>query len=133
VGLFGNKNKPKEEPLFKNNYLGFWINVYPNRVEFKSGVGSKSIPINEVASIQLSMLGVGKITLETAGGKKYSIPTNKKKEVQQAIYDAQAALAGGSTSKTTPADEIAKFSDLKDKGIITEKEFEQKKKQLLGL
>ena len=30
-------------------------------------------------------------------------------------------------------DEIAKLADLKNKGIITEDEFQQKKKQLLGL
>jgi hypothetical protein len=133
VGLFGNNNKPKEEPLFKNSYLGFWVKVYNNRVEFKSGVGSKSIPINEIASIQVPMMGMWNITLETTGGKKYSIPTNKKKEVQKAIYDAQASLAGGITTKTTSADEIAKYNDLKEKGVITKEEFEQKKKQLLGL
>jgi hypothetical protein len=79
------------------------------------------------------MMGMWNITLETTGGKKYSIPTNKKKEVQKAIYDAQASLAGGITTKTTSADEIAKYNDLKEKGVITKEEFEQKKKQLLGL
>ena len=31
------------------------------------------------------------------------------------------------------ADELAKFKDLLDKGIITQEEFDAKKKQLLGL
>lgn len=33
----------------------------------------------------------------------------------------------------SPADEIKKFKDLLDQGIITQEEFDAKKKQLLGL
>lgn len=39
----------------------------------------------------------------------------------------------GTDSKDSLADEIAKFHDLKEKGILTEEEFESKKKELLGL
>lgn len=35
--------------------------------------------------------------------------------------------------KTTEADDIVKYKDLLDKGIITQEEFDAKKKQLLGL
>lgn len=38
-----------------------------------------------------------------------------------------------STTSVSPAEEIKKFKTLLDEGIITEKEFEDKKKQLLGL
>ena len=31
------------------------------------------------------------------------------------------------------ADELKKFADLKEKGIITEEEFNKKKKEILGL
>ena len=57
------------------------------------------------------------------------------KEVQQAIYDAQARLAetGNSIGQTDVANEIAKFHDLKEKGVISQEEFDKKKKQLLGL
>jgi len=114
--------------------VGFWIKVYPNRVDFKAGVGSQSIPINQIASVQLPMMGIWKIILETTGGKKYAIPTSKKKEVQQAILDAQSKFSGnGNNSKASDADEIMKLNDLKEKGIITEAEFEAKKKQILGL
>lgn len=37
-----------------------------------------------------------------------------------------------STSKVSVADEIEKLSLLKDKGILTEEEFNHKKKELLG-
>lgn len=78
-----------EEPIYKTNYLGFWIRVYKNRIEFKNNVGKKSIPISQVASVDQAMLGVLKITIETTGGKKYKIPTLHKKEVAAAIYNAQ--------------------------------------------
>ena len=132
MGLFG--KKPQEEnAIYETSHMGFWIKVYPNRVDFKAGVGSQSIPINQIASVQIAMMGILQITLETAGGQKYSIPTTKKKEVQQAIYDAQARFFGGSKQQTDVADEIAKLNELKEKGIITQEEFDKKKKQLLGL
>ncbi len=123
-----------EDPIYQTSYMGFWIKVYHNRVDCKSGLGSQSIPINQIASVQIARMGVFQVTLETSGGKKYSIPTNKKKEVQQAIYDAQARLAAESGKhQTGAADEIMKLNELKEKGVITQEEFEKKKKQLLDL
>ncbi len=133
MGLFSNKSQTQEEPLYKTSYLGFWIKVYPNRVEFKNSVGTKSIPMGQIASVQLAMAMMMKITIETTGGQKYPIPTTKKKEVQQAIYDAQAKSTGIVNSQTDLSDQIFNFKKLKDKGIITQKEFDEKKKQLLGL
>jgi tetratricopeptide (TPR) repeat protein len=37
------------------------------------------------------------------------------------------------SAPSSDADEIAKLADLRDKGILTEEEFQQKKKQILGL
>jgi hypothetical protein len=131
MGIFG-KKPPQEEPIYQTSNMGFWIKIYPNRIEFKSGTGSQSIPINQIASVQLGRMGMMQITLESTGGKKYSIPTNKKKEVQQAIYDVQARFAGNSQVQTNIADELARFHELKEKGIITQEEFDRRKKQLLG-
>lgn len=127
MGIFGKKTN-EETPLYQSNYLGFWIKVFPNRVEFKTGVGSQSIPINQIASVEIAMMGLMKITLETTGGKKYTIPTTKKKEVQQAIYEAQSR---SNTPSGSIADEIFKLNDLKEKGILSQEEFDQKKKILL--
>jgi hypothetical protein len=131
MGILG-KKPPQEEPIYQTSNMGFWIKIYPNRIEFKSGTGSQSIPINQIASVQLGRMGMMQITLESTGGKKYSIPTNKKKEVQQAIYDVQTRFAGNSQVQTNIADELARFHELKEKGIITQEEFDRKKKQLLG-
>ena len=61
-----------------------------------------------------------------------------KKEEIKAGYHRRASRGNpGSTQSTTQnntaADEILKFKDLLDKGIITQEEFDAKKKQLLGL
>jgi predicted Zn-dependent peptidase len=45
----------------------------------------------------------------------------------------QGETASVSTPITDSADQIAKYKDLLDKGIITQEEFDAKKKQLLGL
>ena len=42
-------------------------------------------------------------------------------------------IQGGSVSQISSADEIMKFKNLLDNGIITQSEFEAKKKQLLGI
>ena len=49
---------------------------------------------------------------------------NKEKEQTSQVNVVQ---------ETSSADELAKFADLKEKGIISEEEFEAKKKELLGL
>ena len=135
MGLFGNKPQ-QEQPFYSSNYMGFWIRIYPNRIEFKAGIGSQSIPLAQIASVQLAMPLVMQITLETTGGQKYKIPTNHKKEVQQAIYDAQARfLNPGNVSpapSTNVADEIAKLHDLMQRGIISQADFEKRKNQLLS-
>ncbi len=128
--MFG--NKLHEETIYESHHMGFWIKVYPNRVDFTDGLGSNSIPINQIASVQLDRMGFLQITLETIGGRQYTIPTAKKRGVQQAIYDAQASLGANSSDHVSTADEIVKFYNLMKKGIISPAEFDMKKKQLLG-
>src|SRR5260370_18070359 len=132
MGLFG-KKRQEENAIYETKSVGgmFWLKVYPNRVDFKLGQKLQSIPINQVASVQFGMMG--QITLETTGGQKYSFPTTKKKEVQQAILDIQARFFATGKQQTDVADEIMKLNELKEKGILTQEEFDKKKKQLLGL
>lgn len=134
MGIFRNKPHSQEVTLYETNYLGFWIKVFSNRVEFKSGAGSESVPINQIASVHTGMIGMMKIILETTGGKRYSIPTFKKKEVQQAIYKAQSThIDDDNGNPATTADEITRLFELKEKGILSCEEFEAKKKQLLKI
>lgn len=52
----------------------------------------------------------------------------------QLISNKQEAVEDSNIAATTSnADEILKFKNLLDSGIITQEEFDAKKKQLLGL
>jgi hypothetical protein len=78
------------KPIFESNYLGTSVKVFSTHVEFNIlGSGEKSILLNQIASISMPMWGVMKITIETTGGQKFTIPTHKKKEIREAIYKAK--------------------------------------------
>lgn len=55
----------------------------------------------------------------------------------EAAYDAEQAKSGGSSSSGGGSNdyiaELTRLAELKDAGIVSEEEFEAKKKQLLGL
>ena len=55
--------------------------------------------------------------------------------VVNSIYERRdnAISRNGSGNASSAADEIAKYKNLADQGIITKEEFEKKKKQLLGI
>ena len=133
MGLFG-KKKPDPDLIYETSYVGTWIKVYPSRVVFKILAGEKSIPINNIASVQIGVMGLWQITLETTGGQKYKISCKKKKEVKEAIYKAQEAFsknANNSGSNSSVADELTKLAQLKKDGILSEEEFDREKKKLL--
>ena len=59
--------------------------------------------------------------------------------IDEGSGEAQVTYAGSSQPASQPAsdesylDELEKLADLRDRGIISEEEFEAKKQQLLGL
>ena len=84
--------------------------------------------------MQIGMMGLWQIILETTGGQKYKIPCNKKKEVKEAIYKAQEAFGkttNNSEGNSSVADELTKLAKLKKDGILSQEEFEEQKKKLL--
>lgn len=65
--------------------------------------------------------------------KSQSIMEEAYKYIQKRIIDSQTQTQNVVVSNDSSADEIVKFKNLLDQGIITQEEFEFKKKQLLGL
>ena len=53
--------------------------------------------------------------------------------IKNKIEEVKNAPAGGIVQQLSPADELKKHKELLDMGIITQEEFDAKKKQLLGL
>lgn len=64
---------------------------------------------------------------------KRATPPPQEKPVQQKDNNSQKEKNTASYIPYSAADEIEKFKGLLDKGIITQEEFDAKKKQLLGL
>ncbi len=135
----------------KDGYLS-WTRKGLQNFLIQGSKGEKSIPIKSITAIQLKAprLTTGYIQFaysgssETKGGTmsavndENTITFTKKeldqaKELKQLIESLQREGNSTSNSKTSDADELLKFKELLDGGIITEDEFEVKKKQILGL
>ncbi|MCO7127762.1 DUF4429 domain-containing protein [Sporolactobacillus shoreicorticis] len=113
--------------------------------------GEKSIPISSIMSVQIKKPGIatsGYIQfgvlggLENQGILKAVRDENSvifvKKELDQALELKQYVeqlITNKSVSAPKPdtAEQIKKFAELHDQGILTDEEFEAKKQQLLGI
>ena len=111
--------------------------------------GDKDIAISAITSVQFKPAGLltrGYIQFAFAGAQE------SKGGVVQAARDENSVVfvknrqdefidiknerdkrRGGLQETVNAAEEITRFADLRDKGIITAAEFEAKKQQLLGL
>ncbi len=85
-------NQQPQEPLYQTNYLGFYIKVFSDRVDFRSGKGVQSVLMSQLAGVQIATMGIWQITIQTKDGQTYPVPTMKKKEAQQAILQAYASF-----------------------------------------
>lgn len=117
--------------------------------------GDKEIYIKQISSIQLKQAGLltsGYIQFAFSGGKENKgglldagkdentvIFTKKQQpDFLKLKEELEKAILNQNTSTTTiknnsNLEELEKLASLKDKGIITNEEFEIKKKELLGL
>ena len=117
--------------------------------------GQKTIYYTDCIGIQFKKSGlvIGYLQIETAGGIMNNKASNlynentftwettqqsnkKMEEVKKYIeerVDYYKNAHNAPVVASSPADEIKKYKELLDMGIITQEEFETKKKQLLGL
>lgn len=118
------------------------------RIIARSGVVakiSKEIPLERVNDITVTqsvldrLVGAGDIALESGGefGQAKFDDIRHPVEVQKSIYEAAEArkgmgAAGLAIGTGGIADELAKLADLRDRGALTEEEFQTRKRRLLG-
>lgn len=112
--------------------------------------GDKTIPYQSIVAVQLKKAGFvgGYIQLTLKGGSEakkglfesttdensiHFLSTKKNKEFEEAKRLIEEKIVGCSQGKQSNLDELEKLAKLKEKGIITEEEFNAKKKELLGL
>lgn len=119
--------------------------------------GEKTIYYKDCIGVQFKKAGfaIGYLQLETASGQMnnrqsnffqensftfdtYKVSNDKMVEVSDYVKERVEYFhnlpAGGTTVvQASPAEEIKKYKELLDMGVITQEEFDAKKKQLLGI
>src|SRR5690606_6220961 len=146
------KSNGKYHVVVENGYLRWTSKGFMNLMT-QGSKGEKSIPIKSITAIQIKppRLTTGYIQFaysgasESKGGimdaikDENTITFSSKKELEQAkelkalIESLQNKDSQPETSNTNDADELIKFKELLEAGVITEEEFEAKKKQILGI
>lgn len=122
----------------------FWIEmsfcevvVTDKRVYGKTLFGkSIDLPYDKISSVG-TCFPMGVFTATSSGVIKFLLLTNQK-EVYSSVSNLlkERQILNNTTNvkmEQSSADELKKFKDLLDSGIITQEEFDAKKKQLLGL
>lgn len=97
--------------------VGFIQFAYPGSVESKGGVGAMINDENSIP-IQPAMVEQAREIVDFIEKKKEELSVEKSTTIIQ---------------QTSAADELKKYKELLDMGAITQEEFDEKKKQLLGL
>ena len=112
--------------------------VKENRMFFKNPV-TKSISLEFVSDVRKSHTKpypFGNIWIDTLNDKfNFCAPMEQLDEMYNEILAAikKSGEKDVNANNLSSADEIKKFKDLLDSGVITQEEFDAKKKQLLGL
>jgi len=112
----------------------------------KMDKGTKTVLFQDITSIDLDLgITYNYIVLTMAGSPGITLQQNNKRQIQKFYdllhYKFQSFKTKGNeninqnnvASTVSDTDELLKWHDLKEKGVITEEEFEAKKKQILGL
>jgi ribosomal protein S25 len=133
--------------LYVTTHLNFKTRVYINRIEYSGSFGKNVLPIETVAWVKLRSGGTG-IIIETTDGKRVVMVIKPKDRLDFAdavlkvqemqpkrvkFKDTQTVRIDQLEQFTDDFDELEKLAKLRDKGIVTQEEFDTKKKKILGI
>ena len=118
--------------------------LYKTGIMIQSDLGSRTIYFSDISSvdfdksgvfhvtnsIKLIMRGGEFITLIHAGTMEYELINNKWNEFKENQHNTKNSSSEKSQSN---ADELIKYADLYEKGLITEEEFNTLKQKLIGI
>lgn len=116
------------------------ITVSDKRVFGKAAFGRRvDLPFDSISAVGTSFLKG--VAVSTASGKISFLMIRNSDEIHKCVSDLLVGRQGKQTETTvikqeipqSNADELKKYKDLLDNGVITQDEFDAKKKQLLGL
>lgn len=114
------------------------LTVTNRRVTGKASFGKTvDLPLNQISAVGLGVFS--RISVATSSGRIHFWFIKNRTEVHSALTEIigkvqiEAAYSQKHTPTTSNADELKKYKELLDSGIISQEEFDAKKKQLLGL
>lgn len=134
-------------PLYVATHMNFRTRVFIDRIEYSGSFGKNVIKIDQVAWVKLRHGGTG-VIIETVEGKRIVMVVKQADRLNFAsavlkVQSLQPKKGKFKDTKTVRIDELEKFGDgvdeieklakLFDKGILSQEEFDAKKKQILGL
>jgi len=159
----GNQQAPRQQPACVAYGANGQLVVYPDRIILQRkglgamavGGGAKQIGISQISAVEWKGAGltVGYIRFTFPGARELhgasqaykdenavTFRHRQQKQFEQArtlIDQYRGALASGQGASPmvmpSAADELARWVQLRDQGVISPAEFEAKKRQLLGL
>ena len=124
--------------------------VTSDRVIHRSGLIAKrsmEMPLEALNNVKFEqgmferMIGAGTLILESAAEQGNSVFSDIRnpEEVQKTIYhlgelNQQRMMRGGPAAQAAPsvATELQRLADLRDRGVLTEEEFQAQKRKMLG-
>lgn len=102
-----------------------------------TGYDLESFPYSNISSIEMGKNLMGHHISFFASGNKIKMKWINAGDIDSFISLVKSNIGSKSGMEnrqlSCPADEIKKYAELRDQGIITEEEFNAKKKQLLGI
>jgi uncharacterized membrane protein YdbT with pleckstrin-like domain len=108
---------------------------------------SMEVPLDRINDVRFHqnvferMIGAGDLVIESAGTRGQEVFSNVRhpENVQKVIYERSESftmkMQGGAPAPAQPpsvTEELQRLADLKDRGAITEEEFQAQKTRLLG-
>ena len=118
------------------------ITVTDKRVIGKANFGKRvDLPLSQISAVALG--NFSSITVATSSGRINFWCLKNRNEVFNELSNSLKIFQNQNNNysnseknniqQSSSADELKKFKDLLDTGVITQEEFDAKKKQLLGL
>ena len=115
------------------------LTVTDKRVYGRTAFGKRvDLPLDSVSAIGMGMFSSIAVTT-SSGAIKFAMMKNRNdihEIMSKLLVERQnktAQVTEKPASVGSNADELRKYKDLLDAGVITQEEFEAKKKQILGL
>ena len=121
---------------------GCEIAVTDKRIYGKVAFGKRvDLPLDSVSAVATTSVLTQGVSVSTSSGRITFLYLAKKEEIASKIRELLVERQNKVTASTTikqeipqsNADELKKYKELLDSGVITQEEFDAKKKQLLGL